>query len=250
MAGLSTALHRGDPIQLLDLEPVLELLRERVLDRGYIPGLIKRLLLDNAHRLTLTLKPSLTLAEEKQKTEEEELAHIKANLNSAEKKQIIEQANALARRQSQVDDPELLPKVGLEDVPPKIVEPARINEALPISKASVAFYGQVTNGLTYQQIVLPLPQLSPEQLRILPLYTSCMTEFGIAEKSYAEVQTWQSRISGGVNCFSSIRSAQNDEQSASGYLTLSSKALASNHREMSALLKATLSRRDSTRRNV
>ena len=250
LAGLSTALHRGDPIQLLDLEPVLELLRERVLDRGYIPGLIQRLLLDNAHRLTLTLKPSLTLAEEKQKTEEEELAHIKANLNSAEKKQIIEQANALARRQSQVDDPDLLPKVGLEDVPPKIVEPARINEALPSSKASVAFYGQITNGLTYQQIVLPLPQLSPEQLEILPLYTSCMTEFGIAEKSYAEVQTWQSRISGGVNCFSSIRSAKDDEQSASGYLTLSSKALASNHREMSALLKATLSetRFDETQR--
>jgi Zn-dependent M16 (insulinase) family peptidase len=250
LAGLSTALHRGDPIQLLDLEPVLALLRERVSDRGYIPGLIKRLLLDNPHRLTLTLKPSLTLAGEKQKAEEEKLATIKASLDSGEKERIIEQALALARRQSQADDPDLLPKVGLEDVPPKIVEPARIDETLPGSQASVAFYGQGTNGLAYQQIVLPLPQLSPEQLEILPLYTSCLTEFGIADKSYAEVQTWQSRISGGVNCFSSIRSTGDDEQSASGYLTFSSKALASNHREMSALLKATLSetRFDETQR--
>ena len=250
LAGLSTALHRGDPIQLLDLEPVLELLRERVSDRSYISGLIKRLLLDNPHRLTLTLKPSLTLAGEKQKTEQEKLATIKTNLDSAEKKRIIEQSLALAKRQSQADNPELLPKVGLEDVPPKIFEPARINEILPSSQASVAFYGQGTNGLAYQQIVLPLPQLSPEQIEILPLYTSCLTEFGIADKSYTEVQTWQSRISGGINCFSSICSAGDDEQSASGYLTFSSKALASNHREMSALLKATLyeTRFDETQR--
>ena len=73
LAGLSTALHRGDPIQLLDVEPVLELLRERVLEREYVPGLIKRLLLDNPHRLTLTLKPSLTLAGEKRKAEKEKL---------------------------------------------------------------------------------------------------------------------------------------------------------------------------------
>ena len=250
LAGLSTALHRGDPIQLLDLEPVLELLRERVSARSYIPGLIKRLLLDNPHRLTLTLKPSLTLAGEKQKSEEEKLATIKASLSSGEKERIIEQALALARRQSQADDPDLLPKVSLEDVPPRIVEPMRINETLPSSQASVAFYGRGTNGLAYQQIVLPLPQLSPERLEILPLYTSCLTEFGIADKSYAEVQTWQSRISGGVNCFSSIRSAGDDEQSASGYLTFSSKALASNHRQMSELLKATLTetRFDETQR--
>ena len=250
LAGLSTALHRGDPIQLLDLEPVLELLRERVSARSYIPGLIKRLLLDNPHRLTLTLKPSLTLAGEKQKSEEEKLATIKASLSSGEKERIIEQALALARRQSQADDPDLLPKVSLEDVPPRIVEPMRFNETLPSSQASVAFYGRGTNGLAYQQIVLPLPQLSPERLEILPLYTSCLTEFGIADKSYAEVQTWQSRISGGVNCFSSIRSAGDDEQSASGYLTFSSKALASNHRQMSELLKATLTetRFDETQR--
>ena len=185
-----------------------------------------------------------------QKTEEEKLATIKANLDSSEKERIIEQALALARRQSQADDPHLLPKVGLEDVPPKIVEPARIDETLTSSQASVSFYGQGTNNLAYQQIVLPLPQLSPEQLEILPLYTSCLTEFGIADKNYAEVQTWHSRISGGVNCFSSIRSAGDDEQSASGYLTFSSKALTSNHRQMSALLKATLSetRFDETQR--
>ncbi len=250
LTGLSTALHRGDPIQLLDLEPVLELLRERVLERGYIPGLVKRLLLDNPHRLTLTLKPSLTLAGEKKKTEEAKLAKIKAKLGTAEKEQIIEQALALARRQSQVDDPDVLPKVGLEDVPPEIVEPARADEVLPRSQAKLCFYEQATNGLAYQQVVLPLPQLGAEQLYMLPLYTSCITELGAADRSYAEVATWQSKISGGINCLSSIRSDQNDAQSASGYIAFSSKALACNHREMSALLKTTLreARFDETQR--
>ncbi|HBW84038.1 MAG TPA: peptidase M16 [Gammaproteobacteria bacterium] len=240
LAGLSTALHRGDPIQLLDVEPVLELLRERVLEREYVPGLIKRLLLDNPHRLTLTLKPSLTLAGEKRKAEKEKLETIKARLSPGEKKQIIEQTLALTRRQSQADDPDLLPKVGLEDVPPKIVEPLRIDKVLSRSHAPLSFYEQGTNGLAYQQVVLPLPQLSPEQLDILPLYASCLTEFGVADKTYAEVQTWQSRVCGGISCFSNIRSDRNDEQSASGFLAFSSKSLASNHQEMSTLLRATL----------
>ena len=93
LAGLSTALHRGDPIQLLDLEPVLELLRERVLDRGYIPGLIQRLLLDNAHRLTLTLKPSLTLAEENKKQK-------KKNLHTSKQISILPRKSKSSNRQT------------------------------------------------------------------------------------------------------------------------------------------------------
>ena len=240
LSGLSTALHRGDPIKLMDIDPVLELLRERVANKDYIPSLIKRLLLDNPHRVTLTLKPNLQLAEDKQKAEQAKLAAIKDTLSSPEKEAIVEQALALAERQSQEDDPDLLPKVGLEDVPPEITEPARLDSQLADKGATLSFYEQGTNGLSYQQIVLPLPQLSDEELEVLPLYTSCLAEFGIGEKSYTDVQTWQSQISGGINVFSSIRSAQDDEQQLSGFLTFSSKALAVNHSQLTELLQATI----------
>jgi Zn-dependent M16 (insulinase) family peptidase len=74
----------------------------------------------------------------------------------------------------------------------------------------------------------------------LPLYTSCLTEFGIGDKDYAEVQTWQARISGGLNCFSSIHSGLQDVQKTHALLTFSSKSLVRNHAALTELLNATV----------
>jgi hypothetical protein len=87
---------------------------------------------------------------------------------------------------------------------------------------------------------MELPALDEELLPLLPVYTSCLTELGVGELDYAQVQTWQSQVSGGISCFSSIRSTVADEQRANGYLVLSSKALQDNHGAMTELLSRTL----------
>ncbi|MGD8934135.1 MAG: insulinase family protein, partial [Gammaproteobacteria bacterium] len=51
LGGLSAAIHRGDPVQLLNLDPVLEELREKIRDASYIKQLVTELLLDNPHRV-------------------------------------------------------------------------------------------------------------------------------------------------------------------------------------------------------
>src|SRR5690625_7121164 len=57
MTGLSAATHRGDPIALLDQEAALTGLREKIHQPDFIPGLVRKLLLDNPHRLRLSLRP-------------------------------------------------------------------------------------------------------------------------------------------------------------------------------------------------
>ena len=57
LRALGAATHYGDAVAALDLEPVIATLRERVKDSGYIPGLIRRLLLDNPHRVRLVVAP-------------------------------------------------------------------------------------------------------------------------------------------------------------------------------------------------
>ena len=57
LSALSTATHRGDPIELLDIDPVLLQLEKDIQDENYIPNLIKEYLLDNPHRITLTVHP-------------------------------------------------------------------------------------------------------------------------------------------------------------------------------------------------
>ena len=237
IAGLSSAIHGGDPINLLDIDPALARLREQIKDRSFIPGLIKRLLIDNPHNVVLTLKPDPHLSARQVEAEVKRLQAIKADLAPEQAQQIVERSKKLAERQEAEDDPSLLPKVGLEDVPADL--PLLTATQSVIAGAPVSFYAQGTNGLCYQQVVVELPQLDDELLEVLPYYTSCLSEFGVGERSYGEVQTWQSRISGGVNCYANIRSRTADEQQTQAILVLSSKALLSNHDELTQLLSQT-----------
>ena len=165
---------------------------------------MQKLLLDNSHRVRLTLKPDPKLAKRKVQAELDQLAAIKSTLADEEKLAIITQAKRLAARQTEEDDPGLLPKVGLEDVPEIISEPERFDAVLSSSKAPVSFYGQGTNGLCYQQVIMAIPQVDQELLDVLPLYTTCLTEFGVGDRDYAQTQAWQAQISGGISCFISI----------------------------------------------
>ncbi|MES3006330.1 MAG: insulinase family protein [Pseudomonadota bacterium] len=241
IASLSSALHGGDPINLLDIDPVLATLREQIKDPAFIPGLIQRLLIDNPHNVVLTLRPDTQLAERQAAGELHKLQDIKNKLAPAEVQAIIERSKRLAERQEAHDDPSILPKVGLEDVPADLPQLTATKTVIKSATRAmpVDFYAQGTNGLCYQQVVVELPSLDDELLALLPYYSSCLPEFGIGKRSYAEVQTWQSRISGGVNYYANIRSQLDDEQQSKAILVLSSKALQSNHEALSELLVET-----------
>lgn len=239
LAGLSSAMHRGDPIELMDIDPVLEKLRAEVLDPDFIPNLIQSLLLDNKHRLTLTLTPDFELAQRKELAEREKLAAIKGSLSQEQIETIVERSKALEARQSAEDDPSILPKVSKEDVPETLSEPQPKVRKLA-SGDTLTYYGQGTNGLAYQQVVYTLPKLPENLLEILPLYTSCVTELGVGERDYAQTQAWQAQVCGGINCFSSIKSHQDDEQRVQGTLTFSSKCLRANNQALSQLLAETI----------
>ena len=247
LGGLSAAIHRGDAIAAMDMETALDKLRAAIKDPQFIPNLARQLLLDNPHRVRLSLKPDPQIGERKDQAEKDLLARIKSSLNKTQKQEIIDQAQALETRQAQEDDESILPKVGLQDVPSGIDIPKSINgyiESTADDKSNTrfntSFYAQGTNGLVYQQVIYDLPQLDDELLQSLPLFTSCLPELGCGDKDYLAVQSWQSRISGGISAFTSIRGSISDVQSVTGHFTLSSKALADNHNPLCELIQATL----------
>lgn len=238
LSGLSAAIHRGDPSQLLNLDPVIESLREKIKDESYIKQLVRELLLDNPHRVRLTMKPDTELSARKEQAEHERLAAIKAAMSDDDKTQVIRRAAELAQRQQQEDDPEVLPKVGLEDVPPDIKIPTAIPRKIANTESTL--YAQGTNGLVYHEIVLDLPALEMEQLDILPLFSNCMTELGVGDKDYLQVQGWQSSVSGGVSGHSSIRGHSDDIQQTKGYYVFAGKALERNNEKLSELMHDTI----------
>ncbi|BFM50330.1 insulinase family protein [Marinomonas sp. THO17] len=237
LAGLSTAVHSGDVIAQLDLDPVIADMRKKVQAPDYIPNLIKHLLLSNAHRVTLTLSPDDALEARRNQAEKDRLSRIKASLSNEQKQQIIECSEALKKRQGQVDDMSILPKVGLEDVPARLpeYEYEQLEGNLPIT-----FYPQGTNGLVYLQLVIELPELDEEETSYLPLFSSVMTELGVGDKDYLAMQEKQAQVCGGLGASNSIRASLADRQAVKGYFVLSSKALVPNVQAMSELLRDTM----------
>lgn len=234
MAGLSTAVHRGDPIKLLDIEPVLKQLREDVKDPQFIPDLIRQLLLDNPHRVTLTLTPDPAITERETAAEQKRLQEIETGLTAEQREQIADLNRRLAERQMREDDAEILPKIGLDDVPPEL--PLIESERVASDIAPITWYAQGTNGLTYQQLIIDLPELDDDLLAVLPWFTQCVTELGVGERDYGQVQTWQSAVSGGLSCYATIRGELDNEQHNKGVLVISSKALQARYADMTDLL--------------
>ena len=235
LSSLSTATHRGDPIELLDIDPVLKQLKTDIQDPAFLPSLINDYLLNNQHRVTLTVIPDTELAKKTRDEEKHKLALLKSQLSASDKDKLVLQAEALIQRQQQIDDMSVLPKVDLEDVPAEINWPQA--EASMINNIPFAFYAQGTNGLSYQDIVIRLPALPEELKSILPVYSACLPELGVGKSSYLDIQALQAAISGGVHAHVSMRNQLDDEQELDAYMILASKALYANQAKLSKLMQ-------------
>lgn len=237
LQALSSATHRGDAVAALNLDPVLESLQAEIRDPQFISRLVREQLLDNRHRVRLTLLPDPKLAERRDGAERQRLDAIGAGLNAAQREQIVARAVALAERQNREDDPEVLPKVGLDDVPAEVPTPQ--SRSTSAGGMQVTIYDQGTNGLVYQQYLSQLPALAPEQVDLLPSFGNLLTEVGAANEDYLQLQARQSSVSGGISAGASVRGSVDDNGSFSGIFLVSGKALARNQEALAALLRDT-----------
>jgi presequence protease len=144
----------------------------------------------------------------------------------------------LQQRQHQEDDPGILPKVGLDDVPPEV--PIPTGERRTLRGHPLTFYPQGTNGLVYQQIIAELPALEDRLLDQLSYYAHALPEVGCGGRDYLKTQTWQDRVSGGINAYTSMRGRIDDVQDLRAHFVLSGKALATEHAEFARLMEQTL----------
>lgn len=231
---LSASMHGAHPVDVLDIDPILNQLREQINDPDFIKSLARRLLLNNPHRVRLTMVPDKQLSTQRLANEMQRLSAIKAAMDDQETQQVIERARALKLRQQNQDDPEVLPKVSLEDIPPNLAIPEGASH--PINGMPATWFVQGTNGLVYEQLIVELPQLNAESINILPLFCACLTEVGCGTRDYLQTQAWQASVSGGVGARTSVHADLTDLQTIKGFFVLSSKALVRNQQPLSELL--------------
>ncbi|MFT7687983.1 MAG: Zn-dependent M16 (insulinase) family peptidase [Candidatus Azotimanducaceae bacterium] len=235
---MSAAIHRGDPIELLDLDPALAQLHEDIKNPNFISDLVKEMLLDNSHRVRVCLYPDANLSETKIQAEKQRLQVKKEQLTESETDEIISLSKALLERQNREEPLDVLPKVGLNDVSSHFSVPVGAT-TLKAMMPKLNHYAVGTNGIVYHQIVSDMPELDQNQLQRLPLYTQIVTEIGSSNRGYLDTQHLQHSVSGGIGAYTAIRGLIEDPEKVQAHLTFSSRGLNRNTRSMVKVLKDT-----------
>ncbi|MDM1271602.1 insulinase family protein [Acinetobacter indicus] len=227
--GLSSAIHHSDPVHVWDVDSAIEQVKEELKDPMWLSQLIQQHLIDNPHRVQMTLVPDASKSAKDAEAEKARLAEIGAQLTEAQKAEIIAQTEALKVRQDTPDDLNLLPKVGLEDVPAELqIVQGQLREIICNRiDTPLNLYHAGTNGIYYQQVLVRIPDeivKSP----YFNLLSILMGEVGAGEYDYLELQQLQTAVSGGLGMGASLRSKVDDKNRISAWLTLTTKSLVNN----------------------
>ncbi len=225
MTLLSPTLQDVDPLPLLDWSEALERLRTKIQDRFYLAGQIRQWLLQNPHRVRLTLRPDSGMSAAARRQETEALQLRTAMLTEADRQQLLQQMQALQERQSQEDKGDCLPKVGRADIPPALANDPQVEQHSFASGLQLNYGYAGTNGLVYMKLCIDQPLLEESLLPWLPLYRDVVTELGAGTATYQDRQRRQAAVTGGVSLSELAFSGLGQTQNAYGRLVLSGKAL-------------------------
>ena len=228
LEGFSTAIHDGNPIDIWEVDEHLQWLREQVKDPTWLPGLLQKHLIDNAHRVRVTLVPDATKSAKLAEAEQARLDAIEATLTAEDKQKIREQTEQLTARQAAEDDLSLLPKVGLEDVPESIsfTHGKQVDIKLAGDDSVLYQYEAGTNGLYYYQLIMPLA--GQDELinhPLLPIYLGLLSDLGTDTLSARDFQALQAAHSSGVTARVSQRTSPQDPDLLSSYFVVATRAL-------------------------
>ena len=151
----------------------------------WLSNLIKDHLLDNPHRVQLTLVPDASKSTKEAEEEKARLAEIGKALTEEQKAEINAQTEALNIRQDTPDDLNLLPKVGLEDVPAELqIVQGQLREIICNRvDTPLNLYHAGTNGIYYQQVLVKIPD-EVVQSPYFNLLSILMGEVGAGEYDY------------------------------------------------------------------
>ena len=201
LRSLAGRLYGGDPLAPLRFEEPLARLKATIAEgRPVFEDLIRELLLDNPHRVTVILDPDVGLAARQEEGERAELAAKAAAMTPAERATVVEGTKELLRLQAEPDKPEdlaLIPRLHVADL-------SRENAPIPTEDGAAAgvsllFHPLPTAGIAYVEAAFEAGFLAPEELALLPLLSRAMTEMGTRQRGFEELNMAVAAKTGGLD---------------------------------------------------
>lgn len=193
LMALSTWLYGLSPYLNLDFSDRLAEL-EKLADQGYFENLIQTKLLDNKHRVAITLEAEPGKNDRYEAQLHEELQAYKASLSESEIDAIVSETQSLIQRQETPDTAEDLakiPSLDREDLSAEVEEvPLEVTELFEGTK----FYSadQFTSGIDYLDLYFDVSDIETKELSLISLLTSLLgyvdTDTYPADKLQTEIK--------------------------------------------------------------
>ena len=227
-----------DPVSSLKYEEILKELRDAV-NTDYFEMLIETSLLDNTHRVILTLAPEQGKEEKEQAELAEKLAAVKKTMSPEELKRYVAECAELHRRQAVPDSEEALmsiPVLERKDI-------RRETEKLNVIKETVdggtlLYQALPVNKITYLNWYFDMTGISPELLPYCNLLSDVLGKLNTDEYSYADLAKYTDMYTGGISFQMEALSKHSDCNDYTVKFSLAAKCLTAKLPELFKILKA------------
>ena len=188
-----------DPLSSLKYEQMLKELRDAV-HTNYYETLIETNLLDNTHRVILTLVPEQGKEEREQAELAKKLETVKETMDRNLLEQYAAECAELHQRQAAPDSEEALASIPLLER----TDIRKETEMLKVEKetvegATLLYQALPTNKVTYLNWYFDMTGISPELLPYCNLLSDVLGKLNTEEYSYAELAKYTDMYTGGIS---------------------------------------------------
>lgn len=192
------------------------------LNNGYFESLLEKFILNSNHLALVTLIPSVTMQEEKEKAMNEKMASLKANMTDEEIDECVRITNELIAYQNRVDTKEevdTLPKLLLEDIDTSVSElPTEIKEE---NETTYIYHNFNTNEIGYLRMYFDLNVLSFDELPYLTLLNNLLCKLDTEKYSALEIQNYIRKNLGSLSFTSASTSKGKEDYTLKEIVTVS-----------------------------
>ncbi|MCF7806373.1 MAG: insulinase family protein [Simkaniaceae bacterium] len=232
--------HGGNPEDALKIHSLFDELKEHLKEEKYLEELIKKHFIDNHHYVRLLMKPDPSLEQKEEDVEKKALEKIKQKLSPVEKEKVIGTALALERFQDEQEEASIdcLPKLSIQDIPKKVSD-FPLNFEM-VNQLGLYHHETFTNGMTYADIIFDLYDTPMEDLHILKLFTSIITELGSGIRNYKETLEFVQSFTGGIYASLSFNPIYNKPTILRPTLSIHGKSLSRFNDHLFTILKDTI----------
>ena len=200
---LEAWVYGHDPLTFLRMRHHLSACRQRCQDDPALLGrCLRQKLVDNPHRLTVTLRPDRSWQQRTDEAFAARMKQVRAALTDEQMHAVAAEAEELDREAGQANAPEdlaNLPQLKVTDLP---AGPRHIPTTVEVLEGGVELLRNdvFANGVNYLELSFDLRGLPADLWPYLHRYTDTVHKLGAAGMDYEQIARRVARHTGGISC--------------------------------------------------